>query len=201
MRHAGFLFATLVISGLGCSSSCAQVHEDVNARIAEYRTDKTIGFSSWPKGGKLIHHSTDLSNTLARFSANAFLLKARESSEVDGRKYERVTYRTWRDNAGQKEELTIWVTVMESVTSAHDYLLSRWANVSAPLAKHTKGAEIGLDLGDVCFVVPHPAGGMQVVWFTEANVVIEIRANGSFVTQTPALARAVDENIRSTTGE
>lgn len=195
MRRAYYYFILLMISGFCWSATWAQVEKDADDRIARYKTDKTIDFVNWPKQGNLILHPSDLSNTIARISADAKFLKGHELSEVNGMKYERTTYRTWRERDGQKEELTIWVTSMESVKNAHKYLLSRWANVSAPYQKHTKGHDVGLDVGDICFVMPHRTGGIQVAWFIRANIVVEIRASGSFVTQTSNLAHVVNNTL------
>lgn len=196
MRRKQLFLMFLIISGFSWFSVRAQVDQDVNDRVARYKADKSIDFANWPKQGKIIQHFPDISNTVAYFSTNACFLKDHVSSEVKGIKYKRDIYRSWRENNGKKEELSIWITVTESVPQAHEYLLSRWANVSIPFTKHTKGVDVGLDVGDVCYVIPYPKGGIQLVWFTRANVVVEIRANGSFITQTAELARIVDDRIK-----
>lgn len=199
MQRTQLFWMLIMIGGLSWSSTWAQVEKDAGDRIAQYKTDKTIDFANWPKQGDLILHPPDLSNTIVRVFTNAIYLKSHKLSEVDGMQYERTTYRTWQERDGQKEELAIWVTSMESVKNAHEYLLFRWANVSAPYQKHTKGHDVGLDVGDICFVMPHRTGGIQVAWFIRANVVIEIRANGSFMAQVSALTRAIDNDIKPIT--
>lgn len=199
MQWKQLFLILLIMNGLSWFSTWAQVEKDVSDRIELYKADKSIDFVHWPKQGKLVYRPPDLSNTLAYFSTNTSVLKSHESSQVGGMKYERVIYRTWRKKDSQKEELAVWVTVMESVGDAHNYLLSRWANVSAPSPKHTKGTDVGLGVGDVCFVISYPSGGIQVAWFIRANVVVEIRASGSFVTQTPNLVHVVDDSIRALT--
>jgi len=186
----------LMISGFCWSSTWAQVEKDAGDRIARYKADKSIDFANWPEQGKLIIHPSDLSNTIAKFSGKAVYLKDHKLSEIDGIKYERTTYRTWQARDGQQEELSVWVTSMGSVTNAHEYLLSRWANVSAPYQTHTQGHAVGLDVGDICFVMTNRVGGIHVAWFIRANVVIEIRAGGSFMTQVSDLARAIDNDIK-----
>lgn len=189
----------VMVIGLSWFSTWAQVDKldkDVNDRIARYKADKNIDFENWPKEGKIIKHPHDISDTLVYFSTNANFLKDHELSEIKGMKYERYIYRAWRERDGQKEELSIWITVMESVIKAHEYLLLRWANVSTPFIKHAKGVDVGLNVGEVCYAIPYPKGGIQVAWFIRANTVVEIDANGSFATQVDNLAKKIDFEIK-----
>lgn len=195
-RKKLFLIFAMII-GLSYFSIGAQIDKDVSNRIAQYKADKSIDFANWPKQGKIIQQSLNITNTIISFATNAHFFTDHELSEINGMKYERYIYRVWREINNQKEELSIWITVMESVANAHEYLLLRWANVSIPFIKHTKGANVGLNVGDTCYVIPYPKGGIQMVWFIRANVVVEVRASELFVTQTSNLARVLDDTINA----
>lgn len=191
-RHLIFI----AIIFLGLAPTWAQVDQDVNDRIAQYKVDTYIDFDNWPKEGIIIQTAPDISDIIASFVTNASFLIDHVSSELMGTKYKRDIYRAWREINGQKEELSIWSTIMETEQEAHEFLLSRWANVSTPFIKHIRGRDIGLVAGNVCFVIPHRSQGIQVTWVIRANTLVEINANGGLVMQTSNLTHVVDGTIK-----
>lgn len=195
MKKYLMLLVVIVIGGFASAQSVTQSDNDVRDRISHYKADKSIDFANWPKDGELILHTPDLSNIVTRVSEQAMFLQDEEVSEVNGHPCRRSIYRAWRSGDNDTEELAVRVSVMDSVDQAHEYLLSRWANVAMPSLKRVRGADVGLDVGDVCFAIPNASGELQVIWFIKANVVVEIRGSGTFINKISDLARSVERNI------
>jgi hypothetical protein len=190
MRVSRYLPALLAVFALAAVGECVEAPKDVRRSKTLERAKEFYGFATWPGRGGPIRSGLKLDPGM--LPEGLVIEEVRGPSlstdPLIGRFHVSRDYIITR--AEGQGELEVTITVAEDCAQVHEILISQILNFPCPPGM-ARGAEFGLDLGDVCF------GNPADVQWVRSNVFVRVLAN-SRPEMTPffgPIARALDEEL------
>lgn len=156
-------------------------------------------YANWKTGsGKVIPGVKISENVLQKFGSTmmkrAWKKDIYSTGKVDGTPHSYSIIRKYWKSEDKNSFLDVTMVVAPTPEAARKYLILRYAGSQVgPNLVRPAGRDIGIDLGSVCFVTrTKELGSLSSIDFIRNNVVIMIRAEGSFRMELEAVAREVD---------
>jgi len=159
-------------------------------------------YANWEAGsGKVIPGVKISENVLQKFDSTtmkrAWKKDIYSMGKVEGTPNSYSIIRKYWKSEDKNSLLDITMVVAPTPEAARKYLILRYAGsqLGANLVKPA-GRNLGIDIGKTCFVTRSgEAGNLSSIDFIRDNVVIMIKAEGSFRTELEPMARELDDRL------
>lgn len=156
-------------------------------------------YANWEAGDGKVTPGVKISETvLQKFGSKrmkrAWKKDIYSTGKVGGTPYSYSIIRKYWKSEDKNSFLDVTMVVSPTPEAAKKYLILRYAGSQVgPDLVRPAGRDIGIGLGSVCFVSrTKELGSLSSIDFIRNNVVIMIRAEGSFRMELEAMAREVD---------
>jgi hypothetical protein len=157
------------------------------------------GYDNWEVGDGKVTPGVKISeNVLQKFARttmkSAWKKDIYNTGKVRGTPHSYSFIRKYWKSEDKNSFLDVTMVVSPTPEAAKKYLILRYAGSQmGPNLIRPAGRDIGIDLGSVCFVTrTKELGSLSSIDFIRNNVVIMIRAEGSFRTELETMARELD---------